>query len=511
MNAPVGIEVAPNSRRGAYTQFGYKSVRTLGRDGVSAQAGTGELHAERDLRRLINASRMFYRDNSIYQGLIGSAVRNVIGRGWTLRATTDDSDWNTKAEALWRRFWKRPGVRNTLSGRRIERMVCREQLICGHTGVALTDVRGGALQLFEAEQFRHPSRRRSDRSPIEVDGYGSPSRYWLAPWTGTRVDPTKARAYTPETFLFVSDPERPSGMRSVPPAQASFPMLHRINDVCDSEAVAYQMLSRIALSITRETGGPLPGEGNAEDPTKTATDGDLATQLTELDYALIFHGKKGEKVEGVDRNVPGKNFSETLRMFLRLMGLPLGLPLEVILLDWTKSNYSQSRAVLEQAFLAFMEIQDLLEDLFYTPVYEWWLQWALSRGELKPRADQALHAWRRPTFPWLDKLKEAQAYGEKVDRGFCSFTSVVTSLNDDPDRVRNEIKRETIEAIKAAQEIKEETGVEVPWEPFAGKKAPLPVSQPAEKKDDDQDDDDEEDQDDDKKTDDQDEDEDENA
>ena len=62
-------------------------------------------------------------------------------------------------------------------------------------------------------------------------------------------------------------------------------MLHRINDVCDSEAIAWQMLSRLAVAIIRK-GGPEQAYAESRvDPTKTdaQTEGDLATRMVELD------------------------------------------------------------------------------------------------------------------------------------------------------------------------------------------------------------------------------------
>lgn len=481
MGAPIDVV----RQRGGYGTFGYKAVRAANAEGRNPVSGAGSVHQANDRIQLINQSREFLRNNAIYSGMISRAVAYIVGNGFNLRPISGNKNWDAKAEAGFRRWWRKPEVRNVLSGSQVARMVCRELLTCGDT-LALKTSRG-RLQLFEAEQLtkKGAGARRVQNDGVDKDEFGTPTKFWLTGYAESGFLNNTSKDAKPEEVLFVTDPERPSSLRGVPPAQSAFPMLHRINDVCDSEAIAWQMLARMAISITRES-PPLATEIGAEDPDKTGTDtdDDLTTLLTELDYALIFHGKPGESVEGVERNIPSSNFSESLRTFLRLLGLPLGLPLEVILLDWTKSNYSQSRAVLLQAFMIFLSWQEILEAHFFRPAYEWWVDLAVASGQLKPRATQYEHEWVKPTFPWIDQLKEAQGYAQKLDRGFCSWTSVVKSLNSDPTELRELLKQETVEAIKLAEEIEKETGVKVPWQRFAGLGEGAPAPAPDQQDDD---------------------------
>jgi len=461
-------------RTGTYGALGYQSATVASREGRSAIGASGEAHARYDRIKLINQSREFMRNNGIYRGMIERAVSYIVSNGFGLQAKTNDEEFNKAVEKLWNDniegFWKRPEIKGILSGRRVERMVCREILITGDHGVILTNK--GKLQLIESEQITGGSKLPDG---IEKDAFGAPKKFWVASYNRWgRVSGVKPRPYDPKDFLFITDPDRPSAVRGVPPCQASFPMLHRINDVCDSEAIAWQLLARMAVSINRKEGPTLGYAESREDPNKSAEDaeGDLATRLTELDYALIFHGEEGEEVKGIERNIPGKNFSDSLIMFLRLLGLPLGVPLEVILLDWTKSNYSQSRAVLEQAYQTFLGWQFLLEDFFYVPVYEWKVRSWIKEGKLRDVDDRFAHEWIKPTFPWIDQLKEAQAYGAKVDRGFATHAQVCKSLNAERQDIVDARESEVRDAIQRAKKIQKETGVAVPWQIFAGLRPP---------------------------------------
>jgi len=398
--------------------------------------------------------------------MIERSVAYIVGNGFELQVNTGSNNIDKKIEALWKAWFRRPEIRNLLSGGEVGRMICREIMVTGDTAALLTDK--SVIQLFEAEQIE-------GRSPyvngIKKDDYSRPVRFKLCPWKNHHVDIGAGQTVKASDVLYLSSPERPSQIRGVPASQASFPMLHRINDVCDSEAIAWQLLARLAVSITREHGEEKAYLESLEDSGKMSDEqeGDLATRLTELDYALLFHGNPGEEIKGIERNIPGKNFSESLRMFLRLLGLPIGLPLECILLDWTKSNYSQSRAVLQQAYQMFLFWQKKLEDFFYIPLFEWKLShW--QGQKLVGQRNKVKFDWIKQTFPWIDQLKEAQAYATQVERGFISHGQVCKSLNNDRADVLDRREQEVREAIQRAQKIEKETGEKVPWQIFAGLK-----------------------------------------
>jgi hypothetical protein len=173
-------------------------------------------------------------------------------------------------------------------------------------------------------------------------------------------------------------------------------------------------------------------------------------------------------VKGIDRTLPGANFPSSIVMFIRLLGLTLGMPVEVILLDWTKSNYSQSRAVLEQAFTAFRKWQKLLEDRFHRRVYRMAVDMAVARRVVTRRPDMYAHDWIKPTFPWIDQLAEAQAWGAKLDRNLCTLSQALKSLGKELDDELPARKAEIVKAIKTRDEIFAETGELIDWHPLAG-------------------------------------------
>jgi len=454
--------------RGTYTATGYHSVRVLARDGIAAgSAASGDAHLLYDRATLVNQSRKFLRDNAIYKGIVERFTAYTVGNGFTLDAKTGDAEVDLTLERLWKDWMRRADIREVLTASRLQRMLAKELAVAGDLGIIMVD--NGQLQLVESEQISGPSNRCNDG--IARDKINKPTQYFVTGYgRHGRRRLADAKPYTPDSFIFLTDPERPSAVRTAPPTQSAFPMLHRINDVCDSEAIAWQLLARLALSVQRDFG---PEDAyNTSTADDTAGDDQWDQRVTEMGYALIFHCRPGEKIEGVNRNLPGKDFGQSITMFLRLLGLPLGLPLEIVLLDWTKSNYSQSRAVLQQAYQTFLGWQELLEDKFYDRVYRWKVGQWIRDGLVLDRPESYAHQWIKPSFPWIDQVKEAQAWGLSVDRGFTTHGAVCKSQGTERQAVVDAREKEIRDAIARARAIAGETGVEVPWQILAGMMPP---------------------------------------
>lgn len=443
---------------GAQGSFGYRTVRTNAREGRSFTEGSGDRHLEYDRAYLLAESRDFYRNNAIYKGMIDRAVAYIVGGGFKLQVQAGKRNAD-KLESRWRQFQRRPEARGLCSGTDVADWVCAEYLLCGDATALKVVIDGEKrIQLIEAEQIVDA---RKAGTGITVDKFGRPQSFRVCPYgRGGQVSKASGKETDARSVLFVTSSRRASQTRGEPALQSSFPMLDRISDACDSEAIAYQMISRFVLTVTREQGAAKAYTESSLDPEKADDSGELARRLTQLGYAIIFEGNPGDEVKGIDRNIPSMNFSETIRMFLRLLGLPMGMPLELILLDWSKANYSQSRAVLEQAYQNFLKIQDKLVAFFFDPLARWIL----------PELDQdnVTHAWIAPTFPWIDQLKEAQAQASKLDRCLTTHTQALKTLNLDRDDVVALRQREILDAIERSKAIEKKTQVAVPWQLFCG-------------------------------------------
>src|SRR5690606_1028361 len=91
---------------------------------------------------------------------------------------------------------------------------------------------------------------------------------------------------------------------------------------------------------------------------------------------IEYTGAPGEKLTGFSPNIPNAEFFEHARLILTFVAINLDMPLQMLLLDATATNFSGWRGAFDQAKIGFRQIQSWLLKRFYAPVYEWKLrQW----------------------------------------------------------------------------------------------------------------------------------------
>ena len=108
-------------------------------------------------------------------------------------------------------------------------------------------------------------------------------------------------------------------------------------------------------------------------------------------------------------------------------------------------------------------LADELDDIVAWKIQQW-----IGEDVIKERSDGMEHEWIMPTFPWIDQLKEAQAHELKVKLAFETHGQVCKSQNKDRETVIKARDLEIRDSIERAANIKKDTGVEVPWQLFAG-------------------------------------------
>lgn len=474
----------------ALVSLGYHAAQTMReRSGGLPSGGSGDAHLTPDRDALRRTSQEFERDNGLYIAIVERAIDNILGQGFGFQARTPDAEINQKIEQeLWPAFCEAPEVRGIFDWDELVSHVATRWFVDGDIGaILLRDA--PQIQLQESEQIVSPGTGSGARDKaaaaggrivdgVELDRLGKPVGYWVAQYGDSGQVKGQRRRIEAENFLFLANRLRPSQTRGVPPMQSNFATFWRMNDIFDSEAAAWQILSRFAVAIQRKDAAELAlatsdeAQSGEQPPT-------LAQRVHDVGNAVIFHGEPGEEIRGVERNIPGANFTESVRMFVRLVGLPMGLPLELILLDWSEANYSSSRAQLEQAYIRFRRRQSQLRRFWHQPLYRWLVKRWVADGELPAIDGIERHEWIMPPFPWIDLLKEAEALGMGVDRGISTYGDALKMRNKDRVTVISDRAVEIDQAIATARALETKyPGVQVDWQHFAGLLPPKALPAP---------------------------------
>jgi capsid protein len=376
----------------------------------------------------------------------------MIGDGFKLAAKDPDVD------ALWEEWYPNAEITGRYKGNKLDRAVALEWLTTGE-GIGLK-IKGGSVQLIESEQV--PQSTGAVPEGIITDDYGKPIEFRVAPYVNGNLG--RAKKVNARDVLFICERERPSSLRGIPVLQQAFPMLHRINDVLDSEALGFQILSRVVMKHLSDTGPLSKGTDNV---TADATTDDVT--VTELPFGLIFEGSINDELVPMERSIPGKDFPQSVATFCRFLGLPLGLPLELVLLDWTKSNFSQMRGALLMCDKRFRGMQASIINDWHEPLFQWKRQQWIAEGLIEDTPETMIHEWIPAPFPWVDPEKEAMAQGKIIELGLGSHTNACKARSIERARLLPQLDEETREAIEISKKIEAETGVVVPWQHFAGR------------------------------------------
>jgi hypothetical protein len=213
-------------------------------------------------------------------------------------------------------------------------------------------------------------------------------------------------------------------------------------------------------------------------------------------------------------------------MMLQIVGVNIGMPLILMLMDGSETNFSGWRGAMDQAKMGFKHNQKWFSRKLCRPTYIWRVRRRISAEPAIRHAFEKLgtkvfdHRWDCPRWPYVQPLQDAQADSMQVEkrltsprrksseRGIEQVDLAIEIVADNKDMI--------IRAIQGAKEIKALTGEKVDWHellyvsnenvaktigvtapaddddapPAGPAKGPLPPGSPPAKKDDDSEEDD---------------------
>ncbi len=450
-----------NNVKKYFVKSGYDSenhLRTYINERIQNIPASSMLHENKSRIALVNASRDYYRNNSIYKGMINRIVNYIIANGMKINISIPDNpELEKEIEKEFNKYWENPDSRNIFSGIKIEQIICKELLLSGDVGICFTDK--GKIQIIESERIY----KKDNVSGITIDDIsGEYKEFSVCPYKsdGT-LDVEKAKTINSDDMLFIADLERASSMRGMPVFQSAFPILEHIDNVLKNESLAWDEITRFVAVIKQENGMPIPGAKN-NDITKD--------RIINLERGTFINAGNNEDIRAIARDLPQNNLESALICFMRLIGLPMNIPLEAILLDWTKSNYAQARAVLEQLYQSLRIYQDLLIRMFYKPLFYKWLDihFKKQKGKINIELDNIIVDFIPASFAWFDPLNEIKAQSEMRKLGVNTYTELCKSRGKQPDEIQQAIYQEFIKAHELSNKFETETGIKLPLNVFCG-------------------------------------------
>ena len=438
---------------------------------------SADMELDGELSTLVARSRDLIRNNGIASGAIQTLVDNVVGNGLKLVSIPDHrilgldidylEEWARKVESLWR-IWSESvycDAARKLNFNSQTALIFRSVIENGEA-LALVLWRENSanpfatcFQLLEPDRLSNPDFTQYSeflRDGIEINQYGEAENYWISKYYpndyyyGQGANTwQKIAAQTPfgrKLILHVHHPERIGQNRGKPLFTSIMPLFKMLDHYERSELKASVVNAMIAAFI--ET--PMDSESIAEMFGESVDDylekrKDWSVKLEGGSIIPVF---PGDKVSAFTPSRPNSSYAAFVENVLRHIGTGLNIPLELLMKDFSKTNYSSARAALIEAWRFFNGRRSWIINYWAKPVFELWLEESVNRGLIEaPNFYEKKAAWCRckwigPGRGWVDPVKEAQASQIRMESGLSTLEDECASQGLDWEEVLMQRVRE---------------------------------------------------------------------
>ncbi|MBR0075129.1 MAG: phage portal protein [Synergistaceae bacterium] len=423
-----------------------------------------------NLELLRERSRDLYSGGGpLGRGAIDRLVLNSVGAGLVLHCRIDAKylgmteieaeEWEANTEREFA-FWaesKNCDISRSMNFFELQNLAFRSVLLNGDALVMLPMERLKnfpyelRIALIESDRLVTPPINSSGAvidGGVEIDRNGKPIAYHIAnrhPDAELANQPLLKYVRVPafgansqrRNVLHLLPMERIGQHRGVPFLAPVIEVLKQISRYGDAELMAAVVAAMFAIFFEHEPNGVDDQYLGEEDMASDIVGDESSNPLDMFQESLrklrpenlsgmVADLPLGTKATSVSPSRPNKNFDGFVMSLYRQLGAALGIPVEVLILNF-ESSYSASRGALLEAWKLFKYWREWWINNFCQPIYEEWLNEAVLKGRIKalgyftnPMIKYAYSwaDWTGPSQGQLDPVKEVTAAKLRVENGF---------------------------------------------------------------------------------------------
>lgn len=393
-----------------------------------------DAHMARDkMTKLREMARDYDRNSGLVHGVLDRFASHVVGPKLVFEPTTTNDGWNKEAKT-----WFSDHIGPSCDAR--EMLSLRDNLsltlrAMGTDGDQLKIfLKDFQIQTVEAHLIATPNDLLSVDATSEnivngvrLNAKKAATGFWVSKESvnGYFANHRDGRLIRTTNALWPAYRTRTSQTRGVPVVASALSCFDRLSGYIEAEMLAAQVDASVTFWITRNqdfNAGELE-PGQTEQIVGTADGSTTTEKLQSIKPMAIYDMAENESIQSIGGKRPGDQFEPFIVAGMRMFGAALGFPLELVLLDFSKTNYSSARAaVLEACKFVFEGWQKWLEDYLATPIYRRWIFQAMALGELPFNPEWRNVKWFWPKYPYIDPLKSALAVREAIAGGWHSIT-----------------------------------------------------------------------------------------
>lgn len=422
------------------------------------ESGSGNVAVRAAGWSMVQQARHLDQNHDLSRGILNTLVANVVGsNGVTVEPqprTRDGkiheptarrikqlrADWNRRPEVTWRHDW--PAA---------ERIGCRTWLRDGevlgqHIEGLVPSLQHGtrvpySIELLEPDYLPMDLDNVGDRiiQGCETNAWGRVIAYHLYlnhpgdSYFAFSARGLRTKRVPADRIMHIALRDRLHQMRGVTVFAPVMLRLDDVKDYEDSERIAAKVAASMAAAIIK--GSP----EHYEQPLDPET-GEPIEREMRMRAGLIFDELyEGERIETIDTKRPNVNLEAFRRGQLRAVASGTYCTYSSLAKDYDGS-YSAQRQELVEGYGVYGILQSEWIGQCSRPVHERFIQAALASGELllDPAVDPFTVAdamYIAPQMPWIDPLKEANAWEVLERNGHASGPEIVRKRGRDPSEV----------------------------------------------------------------------------
>ena len=416
---------------------------------------------DRHSRDVIRArARDLERNSDIAQAILHAYKRNVVGKGYTLRAMTGNDDLDKLIETAWKRWCKARNcdVTGEQSFNEILRMMVERTKVDGGMIVLYRHTRGGVvpfklqcLEVDELDQTMAAPHQRGNRvvGGIEYNIHRRPVGYWIRQYDieGWQLtDPVYIEA---KDVFFYKSKHRPSQLREMSDMAPTITRVRDTNEFITAVAIKERIAALVGLVIKKTL--PSGGTGRSSWGGKG---GQVDYSGKKMTPGMIMELGAGDDVEVVDPKGAATDATAFLKTQQGLIGAGQGLSYEAVSRDMNGATYSSARQNALEDENTYAEEIELLT-AFMSEVYENFLISGVLSGLFpvpdfwERKEEYMTHSWVKAPKKWIDPAKEATADKTALQSGQKTFQDLCAERGKD----WKEAVQEIAEVLEYGQKI----------------------------------------------------------
>lgn len=452
------------------------------RRGLAPQGGAGDYHIRQSslFFRDVEMARDADRNDALIGQMIDRACLNIVQDGFTIDFATGDKRLDRDLKQRWVEEHDDPDsidVAGEMNFHDFQWLAVRSMFVDGDCGIAAVEDEDQPgqpalrLQFYECHQIRN-DRPTSDDIVLGVRLSEVRERisYFVVMDAIDPMDTSKAEPEEVEVrdadgmrqFFHVYDPHRPTLTRGKTKLAPVFPLLTMLEDTNFAKLVQQQIVSCFAIFRQQAIGGMIPGTigGYGAESSVTTTTGETRV-LDNVAPGMEIVGAPGEQLQGFSPDVPNPEYFDHVRYLMQLIGVNVGLPLTMVLMDSSETNFSGWRGAFEEAKRGFKHHQQNLKKRFLRPYTKWRIAQylkqdaALRRANQRSRINVFNHTWNAPNWPYIEPMKDAQADVLRLSGNLTSPRRLMAERSNQWEDIVSETVEDNTTAIRAAMKAAE--------------------------------------------------------